>query len=286
MPEPRDYEELHAHLQSPRTTRVWPVRRVRLQVAVMSGICGNLEALTAVLEFLRERGYGPERIVNLGDTVAPVAGPDPQACLELAATFRVCLRSRNDDRVLGLGDIKSALNPAAARSTAWAQSQLKPGLFASHGARQLWKQAREFPYRQAIADFDFCYGTPRDPGWELLRHRDDGHGIRTALDEVEWVMFHGAGRVPGVYTHPEGFRSAVDLGHEYRLPETGPCIIDPGGVGHRRDGDPRACVVTLDGEENIVRWHRVDYDIDATTAKIQANPHIDNRQAERLRMGY
>jgi diadenosine tetraphosphatase ApaH/serine/threonine PP2A family protein phosphatase len=45
-------------------------------------------------------------------------------------------------------------------------------------------------------------------------------------------------------------------------------IINPGGVGQPRDGDPRASYAIYDSEARIIRLHRVVYDIKLTQQKM------------------
>ena len=59
--------------------------------------------------------------------------------------------------------------------------------------------------------------------------------------------------------------------------------MNVGSVGQPRDGDWRACYVTVDGWD--VTWHRVPYDVDTTVAKIYAIPELDNFLGDRLREG-
>jgi diadenosine tetraphosphatase ApaH/serine/threonine PP2A family protein phosphatase len=48
-------------------------------------------------------------------------------------------------------------------------------------------------------------------------------------------------------------------------------IINPGGVGQPRDGDPRASYAIYDSERQMVHLYRVDYNIEATQKKIMAS---------------
>jgi len=41
-------------------------------------------------------------------------------------------------------------------------------------------------------------------------------------------------------------------------------IINPGGVGQPRDGDPRASYAIYDSETRLIRLYRVPYDIRST----------------------
>jgi len=46
-------------------------------------------------------------------------------------------------------------------------------------------------------------------------------------------------------------------------------ILNPGGVGQPRDGDPRAPYMLYDDEAANISFHRVPYDIAETQRKIQ-----------------
>ena len=59
-------------------------------------------------------------------------------------------------------------------------------------------------------------------------------------------------------TPPEG---------EWQAPEGYRFIINPGGVGQPRDGDPRAAFMIYDTERGF-KFYRVPYDIEKTQEKI------------------
>ena len=48
-------------------------------------------------------------------------------------------------------------------------------------------------------------------------------------------------------------------------------IINPGGVGQPRDGDPQASYAIYDSETRMVRLYRIPYDISATQDKMMQN---------------
>jgi diadenosine tetraphosphatase ApaH/serine/threonine PP2A family protein phosphatase len=49
----------------------------------------------------------------------------------------------------------------------------------------------------------------------------------------------------------------------------GDWIVNPGGVGQPRDGDPRAAWLLLDLESWTATWHRVEYPIEEAARAIQ-----------------
>jgi diadenosine tetraphosphatase ApaH/serine/threonine PP2A family protein phosphatase len=50
----------------------------------------------------------------------------------------------------------------------------------------------------------------------------------------------------------------------------GEWLLNPGGVGQPRDGDPRAAWLLLDTEGWVASWRRVEYPIDEAASAIEA----------------
>ncbi|MDA1189142.1 MAG: metallophosphoesterase, partial [Chloroflexi bacterium] len=69
----------------------------------------------------------------------------------------------------------------------------------------------------------------------------------------------------------------VNLGNE-RL------IINPGGVGQPRDGDPRASFAIYDDAQKTITHLRAEYDVAKTQKKILANG-LPKVLADRLEFG-
>lgn len=61
-------------------------------------------------------------------------------------------------------------------------------------------------------------------------------------------------------------------------------IVNPGGVGQPRDGDPRASYAIYDSEARTVVHHRAEYEITTTQEKIR-NRGLPESLAERLSYG-
>ena len=61
-------------------------------------------------------------------------------------------------------------------------------------------------------------------------------------------------------------------------------LINPGSVGQPRDGDWRACFVTVE-DDGTVHYHRVEYDVESAAAKIDATSGMGASLASRLRRG-
>jgi diadenosine tetraphosphatase ApaH/serine/threonine PP2A family protein phosphatase len=61
-------------------------------------------------------------------------------------------------------------------------------------------------------------------------------------------------------------------------------IINPGGVGQPRDGDPRASYAIYDSETKLIKLYRIPYDIAATQTKMMEQG-LPIRLALRLNYG-
>ena len=62
-------------------------------------------------------------------------------------------------------------------------------------------------------------------------------------------------------------------------------IINPGGVGQPRDGDPRASYAIYDSDERAIYHYRVPYDIAATQQRMREQ-RLPFGLIERLRYGW
>ena len=62
------------------------------------------------------------------------------------------------------------------------------------------------------------------------------------------------------------------------------CILNPGGVGQPRDGDPRACAMILDTERSEAEWRRVPYPFERIQARMRRQG-LPSRLVERLAHG-
>ena len=87
---------------------------------------------------------------------------------------------------------------------------------------------------------------------------------------------------PGVFTENLQFLSPDDLGGSHKLDDK-KTLCNVGSVGQPRDGNPKACYITL-GDDTIT-YRRVEYDVDKTVRKIYDIPDLENFLGDRLREG-
>ena len=227
-----------------------------MRVLVCSDIHANLEALEAVL---KDAGK-VDAVWCLGDVVG--YGPDPNACVERVRRLPncICLAGNHDWAALGKLDIEH-FNTEARKAILWTREQL------TSASRQFLEGCPE-RYGPVASFYTLTHGSPRYPIWEYVL---DVGTARANFDHFETpICFVGHSHVPGI------FALLDDRVHHVVVPEDQPLelskgrfIVNPGGVGQPRDGDPRASYVLLDAEDRTITYRRVEYPVEVTQKKMQ-----------------
>jgi len=226
-----------------------------MRYAILADIHSNLAAFEAVLADAEGRG-GFDKIWCLGDVVG--YGPDPHECIERLRKFEpVCVAGNHDWAAIGKMDT-SEFNPVAALAAHWT-------------AEQLTDEDRDYllslPLTFNEGDFTLAHGSPREPIWEYL--------LSTEAAQDNFAYFETAYCLVGHSHVPLVFELADDIAVYKELKEGADLklgkermIINPGGVGQPRDGDPRASYAIYDANAQSVCCYRVEYDIPATQKKM------------------
>ncbi len=226
-----------------------------MRYGIIADIHGNLEAFSAVLEDI-ERGGGVDELWCLGDTVG--YGPDPHGCIELLRRQRhTCVAGNHDLGAIG-GTSAAFFNPDAAAACRWTGEQL---------SQEDADYLASLPTITEKEGFTLVHGSPREPVWEYV--------ISISIAGESFGFFSspyclvGHSHIPLIFRSEERactfsrFSPNVKLLlGKIRL------IINPGGVGQPRDGDPRASYAVYDQDTGTVRLYRVEYDIKATQDKM------------------
>jgi diadenosine tetraphosphatase ApaH/serine/threonine PP2A family protein phosphatase len=254
-------------------------------IAVISDIHANYDALKAVLDEIDR--LGPEAIICLGDVVG--YGPQPTACVDEVRKRCHMTLCGNHDAALVYG--ADDFNPVARASIEYHRHLLMPRANSATNRpdrQERWQFLKGLPRRQVRGESLFVHASPRNPVSEYLRKIDVLLGLGTKLSEnfeqVDWLCFIGHTHRPGIITQDMRFIDPDDIGGVYQPERRTKAIINVGSVGQPRDGDWRACFVTVH-EDSVVRYHRTEYDVDATVEKVAAAPGIDHSLADRLRRG-
>jgi predicted phosphodiesterase len=241
-------------LHSQDTLDSTPVPPVR--VAILSDVHGNEPAFKAVLADIEKEGV--DAIWCLGDLVG--YGAQPDECVALAKeACDLCLIGNHDLVVVDRLDI-SEFSMNAAIAATWTKEHIA-------------KESVDFLTALEPVDERYPIGlyhaSPRDPVWEYVLSSMLANACMDAMEPRVGAVGHshvalyfwrrGDGQIAG---------EQAPAGTELDLSE-GDWIVNPGGVGQPRDGDPRAAWMLLDLASWKASWRRVEYPIDEAARAIQ-----------------
>jgi diadenosine tetraphosphatase ApaH/serine/threonine PP2A family protein phosphatase len=225
-----------------------------MRIAVLSDIHSNLAALDAVLEDLGT----VDAVWIMGDIVG--YGPDPDAVVaRLRDIGAVAVRGNHDAAALGQRDA-STFNDDARTAVEWTGRTLS-------AESRAWLDA--LPETRQVDDFTLVHGSPRDPLWEYLFSVPVARRSFAAFSTRHCLVGHT--HVPLVFRDDAGDVEVLAPGDGSVLHlDERRTILNPGGVGQPRDGDPRACALLLDTERGTASWKRVAYPVERTQERMRA----------------
>jgi len=239
-----------------------------MRIALFGDIHANLEALESVLDDAQSQSVTD--YVCLGDVIGYNA--DPVACLEKIREMDCPTVKGNHDEVASGHHSLDNMNPTAAAALQWTRNQLNE-------EQRAWL-AKLRMVRQ-VADFTVVHSTLDQPAaWNYVTNRFDA--MASFSYQFTKVCFHGHTHVPRVYikndrvieVEPDSIE--IEAGSKY--------FINAGSVGQPRDGDWRACYVIYDLDTRVLRFRRIEYDIEKTQQKI-LDAGLPTSLAERIAEG-
>ncbi len=244
--------------------------------AIISDIHGNSEALTAVLEHIRHQAC--EETICLGDIVG--YGPNPCECVDQVIRLNASILGNHD---LGALFDPEGFSNAAEQAIFWTRKQLEGGSPREEARSRLDFLAR-LPRTRREGKLMFVHGSVRNPLNEYVFPEDvfNRRKMDKLFSMVQGYCFQGHTHVPGIFTSDMQFVRPEECGMRFEL-SSEKAMINVGSVGQPRDGDWRSCYVILDG--NVIEFHRVEYDVQATIDKIYSIPDLDDFLGDRLRDG-
>ncbi len=238
-----------------------------MELAIISDIHGNLEALLAVVEHIRKEKIPPENTYCLGDVVG--YGPFPKECIEIVK--RECMGGiilgNHDEAAIAPSISPFNFNDVAKTSIEWTGTQF--------GSEEREELAR---YRKSIrkGDILFFHAMP-DGGYDYIGM--EGGVLERASDLLAdqriRLGFFGHSHIPFVATRQNQCNGNYLKKHpivEVRCDE--PVLINVGSAGQPRDGNPQACYVIYNPQYSTVTFMRVEYDVSITTSAIHQRMEI------------
>lgn len=232
--------------------------------ALISDIHGNLEALEAVLKEIRHRGI--DEVWCLGDIVG--YGPDPVECTDLVKrNCSLCLMGNHDWAVL---NSPVGFNTLATAMVYKTKEWLRVTDVSTEQDRERWHFLSQLPLSAETDGTLMVHASPRAELSEYILPSDVSHDpekFQEIFSMVDQVCVVGHSHVPCCITEDLDLTLIRDDVREVRLDDR-KMIINIGSVGQPRDGDNRACFVTVN--QDVVRYVRVPYNYRKTMEKISA----------------
>jgi len=227
-----------------------------MRYLVLSDIHSNIEAMDACVRKAREIGY--DQVLCCGDVVG--YGPNPSEVIDLLAELKATTIRGNHDRVISGLDDPTHFNVAARQAAEWTRDQLTE------------------PYRRQLADLPV--GPLQITEFARLVHgsaKDEDEYVVTQSDAVANLVFNGPSitffghtHEPGVFTKNARWLPSyeADGSARLRLPAE-KVLVNPGSVGQPRDGDTRASFLVWDDVESLLDFHRAEYPVATTQARMR-----------------
>jgi predicted phosphodiesterase len=230
-----------------------------VQIALISDIHGNIEALDAVLSDIDQR-FPDAKIICTGDIVG--YGPDPGTCIERLVSRAIPgVMGNHDEMVLGQRDFSRCVY-AGIRAARWTRRILsEEHLSFLHGLPGIL---------QVTPNIVACHGTPEDADVyvsnETVAEQSLAH-MKERYPDAK-ILVCGHTHHAAVYCKLSGFRN-MGPGTEFTIPARSHCIINPGAVGQSRDGKFLARYAILDTETAVVSFPGLVYDQAMTVRKLR-----------------
>ena len=252
-------------------------------IAIISDIHSNLEALTNVLNDIKQKGI--TEIMCLGDIVGYAA--NPIECISLIQNCKLILMGNHDEALLqgAIGftaDAKDAVE--------WTRKQLKPGWLSSGSAKGRWDFIANLPTTYLDKDILYVHGSPRDPTTEYILESDTEQTwsgpprkLQQIFEMFPRLCFVGHTHQPGIINEEYRFLKPPDFNYTMELEDNKKYIINIGSVGQPRDGDNRSCYVVMDNHK--ITYCRIPYDYKITKEKIIKTNALSQYFGERLEAG-
>jgi predicted phosphodiesterase len=223
-----------------------------MRYGILSDIHSNLEALNAVLSFLKTQNV--DGYISSGDIVG--YGPNPNECVELFRELSpLWISVGNHDLAACMMKDLSWFNDYAQKSLLWTRQRLSVD-------NQIFLS--ELPRIVRHSDFTIVHGSLRDNLTEYLITREDYKNNEPFLKTR--LTFVGHTHVPFVLSSHTAY---VFRGQEsIKLNTSDKFIINPGSTGQPRDNNIKASCAIFDSNSDEVSLYRIEYDIMSTQEKM------------------
>ena len=242
-----------------------------MRYAIICDVHSNLEALEAVLAEIKHQGV--DKTVHLGDIVG--YNINPNECIEI-------LRSENIESIIGNHDAAACglddplwFNSAAKEAVIWTRSKL---------TKENREYLRSLPETLILEDgILLSHGSPENRDNYVLDWMDAMRQF-TVMEKIAGnIGSFGHSQLAALFEF-RGFNHDLEQSGKHTLDSSNLYLVNFGGLGQPRDGDPRTCFGIFDTEEMTVEFFRIKYDVFKCAQKVE-RAGLDGYLAERLIAG-
>jgi len=245
-----------------------------MQYLIFTDIHGNVEAFKKVFNFAKKRNI--DHYLFLGDLVG--YGASPNECIQKIKTISpISIVRGNHDKAVCDGDSIQAFNPIAAAAIVWTQQNLRKKNLNYLCDLKMGPQTIN-------DDITICHGTPFDEDAYIFGEFDAAEAF---LHVNTKICFFGHTHFPYVYSEKNGLVQGLYITEkvkELEIKSDTRYLINPGSVGQPRDRDNRAACAIYDSKKKVIKFFRLDYNIESAQKKI-LNQNLPPALAERLSLG-
>ena len=245
------------------------LNKVEKRLAIFGDIHSNLDAFNVVLDDCRAQGVTD--FLCTGDVVGYNACP--RECLQIIRDLGCPVVMGNHDHYVSSRQNLDDFNPAAAEVIIWTRRQLM--------VDEIFF-LRNIPFVVTKAGMTLVHATmdrPESFGY-VFDHLQTEANFSHQLTPI---CFHGHTHCPMIYEKQASGIYRIDA-QDFKLTLGRKYFINVGSVGQPRDGDPRASYVIYEPATRLVRFRRLEYDVEAAQERVRA-AGLPERLATRLEVG-
>jgi predicted phosphodiesterase len=226
-----------------------------MRYGILSDVHSNLEAMTAVLDALKQEGV--EEHLFLGDVVGYHTNPNEVIAHVAALDCWKMVLGNHDAACLDKTPLTS-FSPPAAEAILWTKTRLNAASLRFLSAMRL---------REEIGDITLVHSSPfQSEEWHYLSQEEDL--------ERNFRYFQGAvcffGHVHKPFVAEQQSDGSVKILQEPDIELKPDCryLVNAGSVGQSRDQSTKACYLVYDSGTRRLWTRRVDYDFKTTSDKV------------------
>ncbi len=248
----------------------------RHRFAVISDLHSNLEAVTAVLEDIKNQEI--EKIYCLGDVIG--YGPNPNEVLSLSEKFIFTIMGNHDEAVLSGKGLKD-FNPIAAQAVLWTRDEIFQPTVSQELSTRNKQYLQNMKKMVKNGFFLFAHGSATGNMEYIKSYQDTLETFKYMAKNKIKVCFVGHTHRPGIFVEGNFSMIPSDTKIFYAMEENKKMIVNVGSVGQSRDYNSKACYIIVD--DNRFYCRRVRYDVDKTIKKIYGIDQLNNYFGDRLK---